>query len=78
MLQQKVLRYRPRVIAVLGVGAYRSAFLRRDAVMGKQTSKIGDAEVWVLPNPSGLNAHYGREELARIFREMRLTVFPDP
>ncbi|MDB5386692.1 MAG: mismatch-specific uracil-DNA glycosylase [Planctomycetaceae bacterium] len=75
LLRKKVALYRPKVIAVLGVGAFRTAFLCRDAVIGKQTLKIGDAQIWVLPNPSGLNAHYGREELARIFEEMRLEVF---
>ena len=75
LLKQKVERYQPKSIAVLGVGAYRMAFQQPNAVIGKQTAKIGDAEVWVLPNPSGLNAHYGRPELARIFGELRSEVF---
>jgi TDG/mug DNA glycosylase family protein len=74
-LEKKVSLYRPKVIAVLGIGAFRTAFARQDAVIGKQTLKIGDTEIWVLPNPSGLNAHYGLVELARVFREMRLQVF---
>lgn len=71
-LEKKVLRYRPKALAVLGVGAYRVAFLKKDAVVGKQESTIGEAAVWVLPNPSGLNAHYRLEDLARVYREMRI------
>jgi double-stranded uracil-DNA glycosylase len=70
-LRKKVLRYRPRVLAVLGVGAYRTAFNQPKAVVGRQTETIGDTIVWVLPNPSGLNAHYQAGELARLFRELR-------
>jgi TDG/mug DNA glycosylase family protein len=70
-LRKKVLRYRPKVLAVLGVGAYRTAFNQPKAVVGRQPEKIGDAIVWVLPNPSGLNAHYQAGELARLFRELR-------
>lgn len=77
VVRKKVALYRPKVIAVLGVGAFRTAFRHRDAVIGKQTLRLGDAAIWVLPNPSGLNAHYGRAELARIFQEMRLEVFTD-
>src|SRR5437879_5065074 len=51
-LRAKVRRYRPRVVAVLGVGAYREAFARPKAVIGEQDERVGDARVWVLPNPS--------------------------
>jgi TDG/mug DNA glycosylase family protein len=71
-LESKVLRYRPKVLAVLGVGAYRVAFLKKEAVMGRQETLLGGVIVWVLPNPSGLNAHYRLEGLARVYREMRL------
>lgn len=70
-LRKKVLRYRPRVLAVLGVGAYRAAFNQPKAVVGLQPEKIGVTIVWVLPNPSGLNAHYQAGELARLFGELR-------
>lgn len=66
----KVKRYRPRYLAVLGVSAYRTAFERADAVIGAQPEKIGTTVVWVLPNPSGLNAHYPPLKLAQEFRRL--------
>jgi len=76
-LAAKVRRYRPKFIAVLGVGAYRTAFNRPKATLGLQPEAIGDTSVWVLPNPSGLNAHYQPKDLARLFRELRLVVEGD-
>ena len=70
-LRAKVLRYRPRVVAVLGVGAYREAFAKPKAAIGEQEERIHAARVWVLPNPSGLNANYQLPELVRLFRELR-------
>lgn len=70
-LREKVDRFRPRWLAVLGMGAYRVAFGRRKAMIGPQAETIGDTRVWVLPNPSGLNAHYRPPELARLFAELR-------
>lgn len=70
-LRRKVMRYRPRVLALLGVGAYRVAFSQPKAVVGRQSEMIGGTIVWVLPNPSGLNAHYQAGELARLFRELK-------
>lgn len=64
-------RYRPRAIAVVGVTAYRSAFDRPRAVVGPQPDALGDALLWVLPNPSGLNAHYQLPDLAAEFRALR-------
>lgn len=69
-LLEKVKRYRPRVVAVLGVTAYRRAFDRPKASLGRQPESFGDAALWVLPNPSGLNAHYQLPELTRLFREL--------
>jgi TDG/mug DNA glycosylase family protein len=71
LLRAKVKRYRPRFLAVLGVGAYRAAFARPKALVGRQEEKLEAATVWVLPNPSGLNANYRTEDLARLFRELR-------
>ncbi|MGE5221204.1 MAG: G/U mismatch-specific DNA glycosylase [Omnitrophica WOR_2 bacterium] len=73
-LKEKIASYQPRYVAVLGVGAYRSAFKKPKAVIGKQTETLGGASCWVLPNPSGLNAHYDLEGLARLFRELREVV----
>jgi TDG/mug DNA glycosylase family protein len=70
-LRAKVLRYRPRFVAVLGVGAYREAFARPKAAIGEQDEQIADARVWVLPNPSGLNANYQLPELVLLFRKLR-------
>ena len=70
-LRAKVLRYRPRVLAVLGLGAYRTAFNQPKAMVGRQEDRIGETVLWVLPNPSGLNANYQPADLARLFRELR-------
>ena len=70
-LEAKVCRYHPRVLAVLGVGAYRTAFNQPKANVGRQEGTIGDAEVWVLPNPSGLNANYQMDRLVEVFSELR-------
>jgi TDG/mug DNA glycosylase family protein len=74
LLEAKVRRYRPRFLAVLGVGAYRTAFDRPKAKLGLQPELMGKTSIWVLPNPSGLNAHYQPKELARLFGELRRTV----
>ncbi len=71
LLERKVRRYAPRVLAVLGVGAYRTAFARPRAALGEQPERLGGARVWVLPNPSGLNANYQKDDLARLFRLLR-------
>lgn len=78
MLERKVRRYHPKVLAVLGVSAYRVAFGRKEAAVGKQESNLGGTLVWVLPNPSGLNAHYRLEDLARVYREMRMEIEKSP
>ena len=70
-LRKKVLRFRPRVLAVLGVGAYRTAFNQAKATVGRQNEMIGNTIVWVLPNPSGLNANYQPAQLAQLFSELK-------
>jgi TDG/mug DNA glycosylase family protein len=70
-LQRKVRRYKPRFVAFLGIGAYRAAFDQPDAVLGPQVERIGATGIWVLPNPSGLNAHYQLADLAQLFAELR-------
>ena len=70
-LRAKVLRYRPRILAVLGVGAYRTAFNQPKAVVGRQEELMGNTVLWVLPNPSSLNANYQAADLARLFCELR-------
>jgi TDG/mug DNA glycosylase family protein len=71
ILAGKVIRLRPRWLAVLGVTAYRTAFARRSAVIGPQPETIGPARLWVLPNPSGLNAWFQLDELAAEFARLR-------
>ncbi|HEY6045132.1 MAG TPA: G/U mismatch-specific DNA glycosylase [Pyrinomonadaceae bacterium] len=70
-LRAKVRRYKPGILAVLGVGAYREAFDRHKAVIGPQEELIHRTQIWVLPNPSGLNANYQLEALTRLFEELR-------
>lgn len=70
-LTAKIRRYRPSYLAVLGLGAYRVGFGQPKAKIGRQDQKIGETWVWVLPNPSGLNAHYQASELARLFGELK-------
>ena len=76
-LGTKVRRYRPRFLAVLGASAYRIAFNRPEARLGRQPETIGDTVIWVLPNPSGLNAHYRPQDRARWFRELLSAVGPN-
>ena len=61
----------PRVLAVAGVTAYRAAFARPRAAIGPQPGSLGGARLWILPNPSGLNAHTTGPKLAELMREMR-------
>jgi len=68
-LDATVERMAPELVAMLGLTAYRTAFGRRDATMGLQTDTIGGRPVWVLPNPSGLNAHYKPADFARLYAE---------
>jgi TDG/mug DNA glycosylase family protein len=70
-LEAKIEMYRPKTLAVLGIGAYRMAFARPKAVVGLQDETIGDTRIWLLPNPSGLNANYQLPAMVDLFREMR-------
>lgn len=73
-LREKIREHAPRVVAFLGITAYRSAFNRPRASIGPQAESIGESVVWVLPNPSGLNAHYRLADLARLYEEVRESV----
>jgi len=70
-LLRTVRRYHPRIVAIVGIGAYRVAFERPRAVIGLQDEPLGSARVWVLPNTSGLNAHFQAEDFRRAFGELR-------
>ena len=73
-LESKVRAYRPRVVAFVGIIAYRTAFDRPRAIVGLQTAPLGDSTVWVLPNPSALNAHFQPKELGLLFKDLRIAV----
>jgi TDG/mug DNA glycosylase family protein len=68
-LEALVARVRPRVVAVAGVTAYRTAFARPKAAAGRQPEPLAGAELWVVPNPSGLNAHETVDSLAAAYAE---------
>ncbi len=75
ILEEKIARYRPACVAVVGVDAYRKAFGRPKASLGRQAEDLHGSLVWVLPNTSGLNAHHRPADFARAFRELRQAVF---
>jgi TDG/mug DNA glycosylase family protein len=70
-LTDTVARFRPRWLAMVGIGAYRVGFEEPKAGVGRQGRTIGETGVWVLPNPSGLNANYQLPELTAAFRALR-------
>ncbi|WP_091071935.1 G/U mismatch-specific DNA glycosylase [Micromonospora humi] len=74
VLTGKVAQHRPRWVAVVGVTAYRIGFARPKAGFGPQPETLGPARLWVLPNPSGLNAHFTPETLGAAFGELRAAV----
>jgi double-stranded uracil-DNA glycosylase len=73
-LAHKIQHYRPKCLAVLGISAYRIAFNRPKATIGRQAELLHDAILWVLPNPSGLNAHYQLPDLKQAYQELLVTV----
>jgi len=71
-LRRKLRRNRPKCIAFLGIMAYRLAYASPQAQLGLQAESLAGSRVWVLPNPSGLNAHFQIADLARLFRRLRV------
>jgi len=69
-LTEKISRFRPRVVAILGVTAYRAAFGAPRAGLGRQPEDLHGAQLWVVPNPSGRNAHAPLDTLAAAYREV--------
>ena len=65
-------------LAILGVTAYRTAFGQRQAVVGPQSGRLGGAQVWILPNPSGLNAHWSAAALAAEFGRLHSAICTGP
>ena len=74
LLVKKIKKYKPRFLGVLGIGAYRAAFSQPKAKFGLQAETIGETCIWLLPNPSGLNAHYQLNDLAKLYGELRQAV----
>jgi double-stranded uracil-DNA glycosylase len=70
-LERKVRRYRPSFLAFAGMGAYRVAFQRPRAPLGRQAETLGESVIWLLPNPSGAQAAYQLDDLVRAFRTLR-------
>jgi TDG/mug DNA glycosylase family protein len=70
-LEAKAARHRPRAVAVVGMGAYRTAFRRPKATIGRQPEDLAGALLWLLPNPSGLQATYQLPDLVAVFAELR-------
>jgi TDG/mug DNA glycosylase family protein len=77
LLERKVTEYRPRCLAIVGITAYRAAFGRPLAKIGPQDDPIGPTPVWVLPNPSGLNAHWTPVTLGEVFARLREATHPE-
>jgi TDG/mug DNA glycosylase family protein len=71
VLRAKAERLRPRWLAIVGVTAYRTAFGQVGAAVGAQEQTLAETRLWVLPNPSGLNAHWNAESLAEEFARLR-------
>jgi TDG/mug DNA glycosylase family protein len=70
-LESRVARYHPEFVAMLGMQAYRLAFRRPRAMIGEQADRLSGARLWLLPNPSGLQARYGLSEMVAMFSELR-------
>lgn len=77
-LRERVATVRPRVVAVLGISAYRVAFEEPHARVGRQPRDWDDAQVWVVPNPSGLNAHASLDDLTSAYREVAIAAGIEP
>jgi TDG/mug DNA glycosylase family protein len=75
-LAELVTKHRPRYVAVAGVTAYRTAFGQPKAQIGPQPETIGDARLWVLPNPSGLNVHWSLDAITGEFSSLREALSP--
>lgn len=76
-LEEKVARYSPKWVAFVGIAAYSTAFGRRKVAPGAQEERIGQSRIWLLPNTSGLNAHYTPARFVELFRELRVAALGD-
>lgn len=76
ILEEKVRSLQPRCLAVLGMGAFRTAFGRPKAPVGPQPEGVGGVLTWLLPNPSGLQANYQMPEMTELFVQLHAAVTP--
>jgi len=76
-LEEKVFRYSPQWMAFVGIGAYATAFGLRKVSLGLQHGRVGNSRIWVLPNTSGLNAHYTPARFAELLSELRVATFEE-
>jgi double-stranded uracil-DNA glycosylase len=76
VLEARVAALRPACVAVLGLQAYRTALRRPAATIGEQPERLADAKLWLLPNPSGLQARYQLPEMTSLFQELHRSAFP--
>jgi len=75
LLEKKLKQYKPRYLGMLGLGAYRTAFSKPKAKIGLQDETIGGTQIWLLPNPSGLNANHQLPDLVQLFAELKAAAF---
>jgi len=73
-LRSKLRRWKPACVAFVGISAYRTALNQKQAQVGRQPADLCGCGVWVLPNPSGLNAHFQLDDFGKLFTELRETV----
>lgn len=73
-LRAKLRRWKPQSVAFVGISAYRIALNQKHAEVGRQEEDLSECKVWVLPNPSGLNAHYQLDDFGKLFADLRRSV----
>ena len=70
-LIRKIKKYRPKIVAILGVHSYRVAFDKKNAKIGRREEMIGGSVIWILPNPSGLDGRFIPSKLKELFQELK-------
>lgn len=71
ILKQKIVKYKPKKLVILGIGTYKDGFGKKSVSIGLQDEKIGDTQIYVLPNPSGLNANHSVEQIAEMMKSLK-------
>lgn len=73
-LIKKIAEFKPKNLVILGIEAFKNGFNQKVVTIGLQTEKIHNTQVWVFPNPSGLNAHYSLEDFVKLFAKLKQAV----